>query len=131
YWNPCCEYRYGDDTGCDRARRPRINDRKVRGLNSTSISRLSLSRRGQPGSIPAPVQASDGMEVRHRNGVAAEQTFANSRGFFQATVNNHQDVIGRVVYGLEFMVLQRPNQLLPGPSYAVPPNRMRIKPQRS
>ncbi|KER28586.1 hypothetical protein T265_13551, partial [Opisthorchis viverrini] len=36
-------------------------DRKVRGSNPTSVSRLPLSRLGQPGSIPALVQPSAGM----------------------------------------------------------------------
>ncbi|KAG5453260.1 hypothetical protein CSKR_108466 [Clonorchis sinensis] len=38
-------------------------DQKVRGSNPTSASRLPLSRLGQPGSIPALVQASSGMAV--------------------------------------------------------------------
>ncbi|KER27589.1 hypothetical protein T265_05405 [Opisthorchis viverrini] len=43
-----------------------FTDRKVRGSNPTSASRLSLSRLGQPGSIPALVQPSGGMAVRLR-----------------------------------------------------------------
>ncbi|KER26057.1 hypothetical protein T265_06633 [Opisthorchis viverrini] len=40
--------------------------RKVRGSNPTSASRPSLSRLGQPGSMPAPVFCSGRMAVRHR-----------------------------------------------------------------
>ncbi|KAG5444744.1 hypothetical protein CSKR_113850 [Clonorchis sinensis] len=48
------------------ARRPKwlereLTDRKVRGSNPTSASRLPLSWLGQPGSIPALVQPSGGM----------------------------------------------------------------------
>ncbi|KAG5440999.1 hypothetical protein CSKR_114099 [Clonorchis sinensis] len=43
-----------------------FTDRRVRGSNPTSASRLPLSRLGQPGSIPALVQPSDGTAVRHR-----------------------------------------------------------------
>ncbi|KAG5454635.1 hypothetical protein CSKR_106027 [Clonorchis sinensis] len=46
-----------------------FTDRKV----PTSASRLPLSRLGQPGSIPALVQPSGGMAVRHRKGATAEQ----------------------------------------------------------
>ncbi|GAA55658.1 hypothetical protein CLF_108583 [Clonorchis sinensis] len=61
-----------------RARRPKwlereLTDRKVRGSNPTSASRLPLSRLGQPGSIPALVQPSGGMAVRHRKGATAER----------------------------------------------------------
>ncbi|KAG5448288.1 hypothetical protein CSKR_110461 [Clonorchis sinensis] len=45
----------------------------VRGSNPTSASRLPLSRLGQPGSIPALVQPSGGMAVRHRKGATAER----------------------------------------------------------
>ncbi|KER32246.1 hypothetical protein T265_12827, partial [Opisthorchis viverrini] len=60
------------------ARRPKwlereITDRKVRGSNPSSASRLPLSRLGQPGSIPALVQPSGGMAVRHRKGATAER----------------------------------------------------------
>ncbi|KAG5452855.1 hypothetical protein CSKR_111353, partial [Clonorchis sinensis] len=43
-----------------------FTDRKVRGWNPTSASRLSLFRLGQPGSIPALVLPSGGMAARHR-----------------------------------------------------------------
>ncbi|KER22716.1 hypothetical protein T265_09236 [Opisthorchis viverrini] len=41
-----------------------FTDWKVRGSNTTSVSQLSLSRLGQPGSIPALVQHSGGMAAR-------------------------------------------------------------------
>ncbi|KER25120.1 hypothetical protein T265_07345 [Opisthorchis viverrini] len=47
---------------------------KVRDLNPTSASLLPLSKLGQPGSIPALVQPSGGMAVRHRKGATAERT---------------------------------------------------------
>ncbi|KAG5451459.1 hypothetical protein CSKR_107624 [Clonorchis sinensis] len=50
-----------------------FTDRKVRGSNPTSASRLPLSRRGQPGSIPALMLPSGGLVARHRKGVTAEQ----------------------------------------------------------
>ncbi|KAG5452465.1 hypothetical protein CSKR_110233 [Clonorchis sinensis] len=50
-----------------------LTDRKVRGSNPTSASRLPLSRLGQPGSIPALVLPSGGMAARHRKGATAEQ----------------------------------------------------------
>ncbi|KAG5455034.1 hypothetical protein CSKR_111715 [Clonorchis sinensis] len=43
-----------------------VTDRKVRGSNPISNSRLPLSRLGQPGSIQAPLLPSGGMAVRHR-----------------------------------------------------------------
>ncbi|KAG5454279.1 hypothetical protein CSKR_106542, partial [Clonorchis sinensis] len=52
-----------------------FTDRKVRGSNPTSASRLPLSRLGQPGSIPALVVPSGGTAARHRMGVTAEQFF--------------------------------------------------------
>ncbi|KAG5441187.1 hypothetical protein CSKR_102396 [Clonorchis sinensis] len=48
-----------------------FTDQKVRGSNPTSASRLPLSRIDQPGSIPALVQPSGGMAVRHRKGATA------------------------------------------------------------
>ncbi|KER27320.1 hypothetical protein T265_05640 [Opisthorchis viverrini] len=48
---------------------------RVRGSNPTTASRLSLSRLGQPGSIPALVQSSGGTAVRHRKGAIAELFF--------------------------------------------------------
>ncbi|KAG5444076.1 hypothetical protein CSKR_104237 [Clonorchis sinensis] len=67
-----------DRSGHVGARRPKwlereLTDRKVRGSNPTSASRLPLSRLGQPGSIPALVQPSGGMAVRHRKGATAER----------------------------------------------------------
>ncbi|KAG5446506.1 Glutamine-dependent NAD(+) synthetase [Clonorchis sinensis] len=49
-----------------------FTDRKVRGSNPTSASRLPLSRLGQPGSIPVFVIPSGGMAARHRNGATAQ-----------------------------------------------------------
>ncbi|KAG5447290.1 hypothetical protein CSKR_106181 [Clonorchis sinensis] len=49
-----------------------FTDRKVRGSNPTSASRLPLSRFGQPGSIPALMLPSGGMAVRHRKDATAE-----------------------------------------------------------
>ncbi|KER25111.1 hypothetical protein T265_14277, partial [Opisthorchis viverrini] len=43
-----------------------FTDQKVRGSNSTSASRLPLSRPRQPGSISAPALPSGGMAARHR-----------------------------------------------------------------
>ncbi|KAG5442938.1 hypothetical protein CSKR_104781 [Clonorchis sinensis] len=51
-------------------------DRKVRGSNPASASRLLLSRLGQPGSIPALVLPSGGMAARHRKGATAERFFS-------------------------------------------------------
>ncbi|KAG5451091.1 hypothetical protein CSKR_106669 [Clonorchis sinensis] len=52
-----------------------FTDRKVRGANPTSASRLPLSKLGQPGSIPALLLPSCGMAARHRKGVTAEQFY--------------------------------------------------------
>ncbi|KER32952.1 LOW QUALITY PROTEIN: hypothetical protein T265_12705, partial [Opisthorchis viverrini] len=48
-------------------------DRKVRGSNPTSASRLLLSRLEQSDSIPALVPPSGGMTARHRKGVTVER----------------------------------------------------------
>ncbi|KAG5444042.1 hypothetical protein CSKR_113062 [Clonorchis sinensis] len=48
-------------------------DRKVRGSNRTSASRLLPSRLRQPGSIPTFVLPSGGMTVRHQKGATAER----------------------------------------------------------
>ncbi|KAG5442256.1 hypothetical protein CSKR_100159 [Clonorchis sinensis] len=50
-----------------------FTDRKVRGSNRTSASRLPLSRLGQPGSISALVLPSGGMAARHWKGVTAQR----------------------------------------------------------
>ncbi|TGZ68740.1 hypothetical protein CRM22_004085 [Opisthorchis felineus] len=50
-----------------------FTDRKVRGSNATSASRLPLSRLGQPGSIPALVLPSGGRAAMRRKGVTAER----------------------------------------------------------
>ncbi|KAG5445419.1 hypothetical protein CSKR_104685 [Clonorchis sinensis] len=50
-----------------------FTDRKVRGSNPTTASRLPLSRLGQPGSIPALVLPTGGTTVRHRKGDTAER----------------------------------------------------------
>ncbi|KAG5454363.1 hypothetical protein CSKR_113909 [Clonorchis sinensis] len=54
-----------------------FTDRKVRGSNPTSASRLPLSRLGQPGSIPALVLPSGGMAVRHRKSNTAGRFYRN------------------------------------------------------
>ncbi|KAG5441728.1 hypothetical protein CSKR_110671 [Clonorchis sinensis] len=56
-----------------------FTDRKVRGSNPTSASRLPLSRLGQPGSISALVFPSGGMAARHRKGVTAERNSESIR----------------------------------------------------
>ncbi|KAG5445190.1 hypothetical protein CSKR_103365, partial [Clonorchis sinensis] len=50
-----------------------FTDRKVRGSNPTSASRLPLSRLGQPDSVSALVLPSGGTAARHRRGVTAER----------------------------------------------------------
>ncbi|KER20209.1 hypothetical protein T265_15371, partial [Opisthorchis viverrini] len=50
-----------------------FTDRKVRGSNPTSTTRLPLSRLGQPGSIPALMLPSGGVAARHRKGATAER----------------------------------------------------------
>ncbi|KER24809.1 hypothetical protein T265_14332, partial [Opisthorchis viverrini] len=50
-----------------------FTDRKVRGSNPTSATRLPLSRLGQPDSIPALVLPSGGMAARHRKGATVER----------------------------------------------------------
>ncbi|KER22192.1 hypothetical protein T265_14917, partial [Opisthorchis viverrini] len=52
-----------------------FTDRKVRGSNPTSASRLFLSRLWQPDSIPALVLSSGDIAARHRKGVTAERRF--------------------------------------------------------
>ncbi|KAG5449823.1 hypothetical protein CSKR_109099 [Clonorchis sinensis] len=49
----------------------KCTDRKVRGSNPASATRLPLSRLGQPGSIPALVLPSKSMAARHRKSVTA------------------------------------------------------------
>ncbi|KAG5450978.1 hypothetical protein CSKR_105269 [Clonorchis sinensis] len=65
-------YAVGD--GVQRLERERT-DRKVRGSNPASASRLPLSRLGQPGSIPAIVLPSGGMAARHRKDATAERNW--------------------------------------------------------
>ncbi|KER26416.1 hypothetical protein T265_06333 [Opisthorchis viverrini] len=55
--------------------RVRTTDIPVRGSNPTSAIRLTLSRLGRPGSIPALVLPSGGMAVRHWKGATAELSF--------------------------------------------------------
>ncbi|KER24477.1 hypothetical protein T265_07847 [Opisthorchis viverrini] len=55
---------------------PESADRKVRGSNPTSATRLPLFRLGQPGSISALVLPSGSMAARHRKGVTAERFHA-------------------------------------------------------
>ncbi|KER27786.1 hypothetical protein T265_13720, partial [Opisthorchis viverrini] len=50
-----------------------FTDRKVRGSNPKSASRLSLSRPGKPSSIPALVLRSGGMAAGQRKGAIAER----------------------------------------------------------
>ncbi|KER32128.1 hypothetical protein T265_12856, partial [Opisthorchis viverrini] len=52
-----------------------FTDRKVRGSNPTSASRLPQSRLGRPGSIPALVLPSGGMAARHRKDAMVERFF--------------------------------------------------------
>ncbi|KAG5450113.1 putative leucine--tRNA ligase, mitochondrial, partial [Clonorchis sinensis] len=58
-----------------------FTDRRVRGSNPTSASRLPLSRFGQPGSIPALVLPSGDMAARHRKGVTAEHAVKKHRSY--------------------------------------------------
>ncbi|KAG5453992.1 hypothetical protein CSKR_102097 [Clonorchis sinensis] len=53
-----------------------FTDRKARGSNPTSASRLPLSRLGQPGSIPALVLPPRSMAARHQKGVTAERSLS-------------------------------------------------------
>ncbi|KER24700.1 hypothetical protein T265_07700 [Opisthorchis viverrini] len=50
-----------------------FTDRKVRGSNPTPALGLSLSRLGQPGSIPAYMHLSDGIAVSHQKGATSER----------------------------------------------------------
>ncbi|KAG5452611.1 hypothetical protein CSKR_100448 [Clonorchis sinensis] len=52
-----------------------FTDRKVRGTNPTSVSRLLPSRLGQPGTISALMLPSGVMAARHRKDVRAERLF--------------------------------------------------------
>ncbi|KAG5453930.1 hypothetical protein CSKR_108681 [Clonorchis sinensis] len=63
-------------------------DRKVRGSNPASESRLPLSRLGQPGSIPALVLPSGGMAARHRKGATAERCDASEAKILQRQVKH-------------------------------------------
>ncbi|KER25299.1 hypothetical protein T265_07234 [Opisthorchis viverrini] len=62
-----------------------FTDRKVRGSNPTSATRLLLSRLGRHGSIPALVPPSCGMAARHRKGATTERLLFYY-SFAQATV---------------------------------------------
>ncbi|KER20877.1 hypothetical protein T265_10664 [Opisthorchis viverrini] len=53
----------------------KFTDRKVRGSNPTSVSRLPLSRLGQPDGISALMLPLGGMAAGHRKGVTAERFF--------------------------------------------------------
>ncbi|KER26803.1 hypothetical protein T265_06016 [Opisthorchis viverrini] len=53
-----------------------FTNRKVHASNLTSASRLSLSRLGKPGSIPALVLPLGSMAARHRKGRTAERLFS-------------------------------------------------------
>ncbi|KAG5441968.1 hypothetical protein CSKR_110773 [Clonorchis sinensis] len=61
-----------------------FTDRKVRGSNLPSASRLPLSGLEQPGSIPALVLPSDGLTARHRKGVTVERFFVLIRDCLQS-----------------------------------------------
>ncbi|KER23883.1 hypothetical protein T265_14541, partial [Opisthorchis viverrini] len=50
-----------------------VTDQKIGGSNPTSASQVSLSRLGQPGSIPALVLPWGGMAVRYRENATAER----------------------------------------------------------
>ncbi|KAG5442903.1 hypothetical protein CSKR_107392 [Clonorchis sinensis] len=63
-----------------------FTDRRVRGSNPTSASRLSMSRLGQPGRIPVLVLPSDDMAVVYRKGVTAERTYT-----YQVVMVNKQN----------------------------------------
>ncbi|KER22348.1 LOW QUALITY PROTEIN: hypothetical protein T265_14881, partial [Opisthorchis viverrini] len=63
------EYRWGRDGQRE------FTDRKVRGSNPISASRLLLSRLGQPGNILALVPSSGGMAAVHRKGAKVERFF--------------------------------------------------------
>ncbi|KER32223.1 hypothetical protein T265_12825, partial [Opisthorchis viverrini] len=74
--------------------RAHFTDRKVRGSNPTSATRLPLSRLGQPGSNPALVLPSGGMAARHRKGVTAtylpiskDNFYVELNGMTKCTVN--------------------------------------------
>ncbi|KAG5441437.1 hypothetical protein CSKR_107656 [Clonorchis sinensis] len=71
-----------------------FTDRKVRGSDPTSTSRIPLSRLEQPGSIPDRVLPSGSMAARHRKGVTAERFFYHSTSYDQ-TIKN--DLIGPAV----------------------------------
>ncbi|KAG5455281.1 hypothetical protein CSKR_113441 [Clonorchis sinensis] len=64
-----------------------FTDRKVRGSNPTSASRLPLSRLGQPDSIPALVLPSGGTAARHRKGVTAEHLSSSLNCFIPSKRN--------------------------------------------
>ncbi|KAG5452220.1 hypothetical protein CSKR_114348 [Clonorchis sinensis] len=71
-FRPCDHYNAQTRLFCQERE---FTDRKVRGSNPTSASRLPLSRFGQPDSIPAPVLPLGGMAARRRKGVTAERLF--------------------------------------------------------
>ncbi|KER33436.1 hypothetical protein T265_00743 [Opisthorchis viverrini] len=74
-----------------RWREHEFTDRKVRGSNPASASRLRLSKLEQPDSIPALVQPLGGMAVRHRKGATAERFLLPSkhhRTFPKRTIRN-------------------------------------------
>ncbi|KAG5442831.1 hypothetical protein CSKR_110801 [Clonorchis sinensis] len=72
--NPaCCSQATTSRAGWTKWLEREFTDRKVRGSNPTFASRLPVSRLGQPGSLPALVQPSGGMAVRHRKGATAGQ----------------------------------------------------------
>ncbi|KAG5454717.1 hypothetical protein CSKR_104910 [Clonorchis sinensis] len=53
----------------------KFTDRKVRGSNPNSASRLPLPSLGQTANIPAVVSSSGDMATRHRKGVTVERLF--------------------------------------------------------
>ncbi|KAG5444261.1 hypothetical protein CSKR_104528 [Clonorchis sinensis] len=73
---PVSEIGLEDSEIAQRLERERT-DRKVRGSNPASASRLPLSRLGQRGSIPALVLPSGGVAARHRKGATAERLFGD------------------------------------------------------
>ncbi|KAG5444711.1 Sodium-coupled monocarboxylate transporter 2 [Clonorchis sinensis] len=79
-----------------------VTDRKVRGSNPTSASRLPLSRLGQPGSIPALVQLSGGMAFRRRKGATTERFFSSSGGTLLGLLISPFVGAGLLIYNVHF-----------------------------
>ncbi|KAG5446496.1 Cleavage and polyadenylation specificity factor subunit 3, partial [Clonorchis sinensis] len=92
---PVCIFPWGEIA--QRLERERT-DRKVRGSNPASASRLPLSRLGKPGSIPALMLPSGGMAARHRKGATAERFIHSFGDKYQGQVSiEHFDDSGPCV----------------------------------